>query len=138
MEVRHYAHTLEGAATTDEWQALEEHLRNVAELAAEHAEPFASAEWGELAGRWHDLGKYAKDFQEKLLASIGDLDIIDASVLDERAAGRKVDHSTAGAALVYERCAGKIKKLTGDELPAAAAALAMVIAGHHGGLPVRE
>jgi hypothetical protein len=38
-----------------------------------------------------------------------------------------VDHSSAGAVLVFERSAGKLTR--------AAAALAMTIAGHHSGLP---
>jgi CRISPR-associated endonuclease/helicase Cas3 len=147
MKNDHFAHTLTGkppfahtltGKPPEEWQPLEEHLKNVAKRAAMHADAFESGEWGALAGHWHDLGKYAEDFQDKLLASFVDPDIIDASVLDERAAGKRVDHSTAGAVLVYERCAGKLSGAKKDELPAAAAALAMVIAGHHAGLPERK
>jgi len=138
MEGPHYAHTLKGTTTTEDWQPLEEHLENVAKRAATHASAFGSNEWGKLAGRWHDLGKYAKDFQSKLLASIGNPDIIDASVLDERASGRRVDHSTAGAVLVHERCAARFVGANLREMPAAVAALAMVIAGHHAGLPKQK
>jgi CRISPR-associated endonuclease/helicase Cas3 len=42
----------------------EEHLRGTAELAASFAAEFGCWEWGRLAGLWHDLGKYSKDFQE--------------------------------------------------------------------------
>src|SRR3954447_19307113 len=42
-----------------------------------------------------------------------------------------------GAAAVLERCAGRLVGVARDELPAAEAALAMVIAGHHSGLPER-
>ena len=136
MSNNYFAHTLKGMPP-EKWQPLEDHLSTVAKNAAAFAESFGSAEWGELAGRWHDLGKYAKDFQDKLHASFIDPAVIDASVLDERAVGRRVDHSTAGAVLVYERCAGKLIGAKNDELPAAVAALAMVIAGHHGGLPER-
>ena len=69
MNNDHFAHTLNGELP-DKWQPLGEHLANVAKNAALHAEPFASAEWGKLAGHWHDLGKYTKAFQDKLLASI--------------------------------------------------------------------
>src|SRR5437879_4077996 len=81
---------------------------------------------GGLAGGWHDWGKFAGDFQAYLHASSGDPAIVDASVRDGRRGGR-VDHSTAGAALVYERCEGKLVGRGRDELPAAAAALSMVI-----------
>lgn len=38
---------------------LEEHLRGVARLSEKFASAFGSAEWGSLAGLWHDLGKYS-------------------------------------------------------------------------------
>ena len=42
---------------------LEEHLRAVADLAGEFAAAFGHADWGRLAGLWHDLGKYSLAFQ---------------------------------------------------------------------------
>lgn len=42
---------------------LEDHLRAVADLAGEFATEFWHAEWGQLAGLWHDLGKYFAAFQ---------------------------------------------------------------------------
>jgi hypothetical protein len=45
-----YAHTRADAPIAD-WQRLDEHLTNVATLAAEFADDFQSAPWGELAGR---------------------------------------------------------------------------------------
>ena len=42
---------------------LEEHLRAVADIAGEFASTFGQAEWGQLAGLWHDLGKYFAVFQ---------------------------------------------------------------------------
>lgn len=41
---------------------LEEHLRAVADLAGEFATEFGHAEWGQLAGLWHDIGKYVAVF----------------------------------------------------------------------------
>ena len=132
MPESRYAHTLEGASQED-WQPLSEHLDEVARRAAAHAAPFGSAAWGELAGRWHDLGKYAADFQSYLRSFAPDPEVGDASVLDGRPG--RVDHSSAGAVHVLERCAGRLTR--DGELPAAEAALAMVIAGHHSGLPER-
>jgi CRISPR-associated endonuclease/helicase Cas3 len=64
-----YAHSLPGRPP-DEWQPLEEHLRNVAELARKFAEPFGAGEWAYLAGLWHDLGKYSIHFRRCLISSI--------------------------------------------------------------------
>ena len=64
----YYAHTV-GSNPETEWQPLEDHLRNVGETAAGYAEPFAAADWGRLAGLWHDIGKYADTFQQYLRSS---------------------------------------------------------------------
>ena len=56
MPEKYYAHSLPGRPPA-EWQPLEEHLKNVAEMAREFAESFGAGDWGYLAGLWHDLGK---------------------------------------------------------------------------------
>ena len=119
-----YAHTREGRPP-EEWQPIEDHLREVARRAKEHASAFESGPWGELAGLWHDLGKYADDFQEYLKKSSADADILDESVVDGKPG--RVDHSSAGAVHVYERASRRYQ--------AEVAALAMIIGGHHSGLP---
>jgi len=65
---------------------LLDHLNSVAGLAREFASAFASAEWGYLAGLWHDFGKFQHEFQRRL-------------------AGEKiaVEHSGAGAALAAQK-----------------------------------
>lgn len=85
-----------------EGQLLKEHLENVSELAARFCLPFDASEDGRLCGLYHDIGKYSQAFQRRLSGST-----------------EKVDHSTAGAALLF----GK------RNVPAA-----MCIAGHHTGL----
>jgi CRISPR-associated endonuclease/helicase Cas3 len=50
---------------------LEDHLRAVAKLAARHASAMDSADWAQLAGLWHDLGKYAKEFQRRIKSVSG-------------------------------------------------------------------
>jgi len=52
-----YAHSLEGRPES-QWQRLDEHLQNVAELAAGFAKAFGAEKWAYAAGLWHDLGKY--------------------------------------------------------------------------------
>jgi CRISPR-associated endonuclease/helicase Cas3 len=112
---KYYAHSLPGRPP-EEWQPLEEHLKNVAELAKSFAESFGAGDWAYLAGLWHDLGKYSDEFQ-KMLFEANDLD----AHIETRPG--KPDHSTAGAqyASNWHKDKGKI--------------LAYTIAGHHTGLP---
>jgi CRISPR-associated endonuclease/helicase Cas3 len=44
---KYYAHTKEGHPP-EEWQELEEHLKNVAIMARSFAEVFGAGEWGYL------------------------------------------------------------------------------------------
>lgn len=130
-----FAHTREGAPSV-QWHLLEDHLRDTARRAEAHASAFGSGPWGELEGLWHDLGKYAPDFQDLLLSTAEDAEVGDASVLDARPARGRVDHSSAGAVHAYERTAGK--SAGANKFPAEVAALTMVIAGHHSGLGKRS
>lgn len=112
-----YAHTKEGRPTAD-WEPLEKHLQDVANLAAGFAEAFESPTWGRLAGLWHDLGKYSERFQAYLRSSA------DPDSGEQEQSPGKVDHSTFGA-----RYAAKTLG------PHAGQLLAFCIAGHHAGLP---
>ena len=94
-------------AETGREQLLKEHLDHVASLAAQFASAFDAKELGEIAGRYHDIGKYSARFQ--------------AYLRGERSSGG--DHSTGGAQLLYQK-----------RQPLLCLA-AWAIAGHHGGLP---
>ena len=48
MDKKYYAHSLEGKPPS-EWQRLDEHLNNVAEMARSFAEKFGAGDWGYLA-----------------------------------------------------------------------------------------
>jgi hypothetical protein len=67
---RFYAHTAEDGQgrrlPSEHWQLLRDHLRQVAELAKGFARPLGLEAEAELAGLLHDLGKYAKRFQDRL------------------------------------------------------------------------
>lgn len=94
-------------AETGREQLLKEHLDHVASLAAQFAAAFDAEELGEIAGLYHDIGKYSARFQ--------------AYLRGERGSGG--DHSTGGAQLLYQKRQPLI------------CLAAWAIAGHHGGLP---
>ncbi len=114
-----YAHTLEGRPPED-WEPLERHLQEVAEMAGDFASAFGAREWGRLAGLWHDLGKYSREFQDYLTDSAAKAD----PHSEDCASGSigRVDHSTAGAQ--HAACHKQLGPL-----------MAYIIAGHHAGLP---
>ncbi len=97
---------------------LDEHLQAVSEMAGRFAKGFNASSWAELAGLWHDLGKYREKFQKYIKTVSG----YDPEAHIEGAVGR-VDHSTAGAIHAVEQL-GKHGRV-----------LAYLIAGHHTGLP---
>jgi CRISPR-associated endonuclease/helicase Cas3 len=105
MQTDYFAHS---ANARGEWHDLHGHLTAVAKLASRFAEAFGAGEWAELAGLWHDVGKYQPQFQQHL-----------------RGDKRKVDHSVIGAALARTTCGAR------------GYPLAFTIAGHHGGLADR-
>ena len=76
-------------------QTVLEHLQGTAALCREFAGRFGAAEQGEMAGLAHDLGKYSRGFQRRLLED-----------------GPAVDHATSGAMECWSR----------GQLPAAFAA----------------
>lgn len=50
---------------SEQWHRLEDHLESVAEMARTFADDFHAGDWGYLAGLWHDLGKYSREFQAR-------------------------------------------------------------------------
>jgi CRISPR-associated endonuclease/helicase Cas3 len=98
-------------------QPLRQHLSAVSDSAGHMSAEFGSEEWGQLAGRWHDLGKYSLAFQQYIRSASG----YEAHLVD--AAPSKVNHSSAGA--LHAKA----------QLSALGLPLAYLIAGHHAGLP---
>jgi CRISPR-associated endonuclease/helicase Cas3 len=115
MKDEFYAHSRNGKPPED-WHRIEDHLKRVAEMARSFANDFHAGDWAYLAGRWHDLGKYSKEFQARLLA------VSDPDSHIETKPGRP-DHSTAGAQHAYNSLKDRGKLI------------AYAIAGHHAGLP---
>lgn len=113
--MKYYAHSKPGEPV-ENWQPLEEHLANVAEMSAKFACAFESKAWAHNAAYLHDLGKADSAFQGYLMRE----NELDDSDYDS---GR-INHSSAGAAFAKE----KIGKCSG-------LVLAYLTAGHHAGLP---
>ncbi len=98
------------------FHGLEDHLTSVAMMARAFAARFEAGDWAHLAGLWHDLGKYAANFQKMILEANG----IEAHIEGDTSGPR--DHSTAGA--IHAR----------QTLGPTAMPIAFAIAGHHAGL----
>lgn len=107
------------SAPQSEWEPLDQHLHEVADLAGTFASAFGAGDWGHLAGLWHDLGKYSAEFQRYLRNATGQSD---PHGEDVAVALGKVDHSTAGA-----QHSAKDTRL--------GPLMSYIIAGHHAGLP---
>lgn len=107
-----FAHST-GNKTGNDWQPLHEHLIDVSERAGQFGAVFGAERAAGLAGLLHDLGKYTEAFQARL-----------------RGSTQRVDHSTAGAAEIFN-----LAKTAADR--AVAELIAYAIAGHHAGLPDR-
>lgn len=105
----YYAHSTDRADRSD-WQTLKSHLLAVADHAGSLGAPLGIANAARLAGLLHDVGKYTQSFQARLSGATD-----------------RVDHSTAGAALVREMATGDNRLI--------AELVAYCIAGHHAGLP---
>lgn len=101
--------------TRSNWEPLRDHLADVSDHARIFAEAFGAGPWGEVVGRWHDLGKYSEAFQDYIAR--------DSDASEENAGSQRVDHSTCGA-----RHAAKALRGVQGQL------IAACIAGHHGGL----
>lgn len=102
-----YAHT---PNSKGEWHDLMDHLRGVSERARNFGEKFGAGDWAELAGWWHDVGKANPAFQQYL----------EACHTGDPHTHRGPPHSILGALWAARNQAN---------------ILALIIAGHHGGLP---
>jgi CRISPR-associated endonuclease/helicase Cas3 len=112
------------------YQSILEHLTAVSNYTGEFASQIGLKEAGEILGMLHDFGKASTKFQNYLLSGEGVLNPdTDDGYTDPEATRGKIDHSTAGAQLIYETLWNK-----GQKEKIAAQVLAMCIASHHSGL----
>lgn len=110
-KLNYYAHISEDGTRK---QTVLEHLKGTAELAGNFAGEFGYSDWGACLGMLHDIGKYTRKFQERLLGS-----------------ALRVDHATAGAQLCHELFCRTADRQKGGFY----FMLGYCIAGHHSGLP---
>ena len=113
-----------------ETQSVSGHLLGVSALSHLFAEKIGLGLAGELIGLLHDLGKYSSEFQAYLLSAAGLLEQDkDDQYVDASSKKGKIDHSTAGAQIIWselsQRC--QVDRVTGQ-------ILALCIASHHSGL----
>lgn len=111
-------------------QLLADHLREVATLAKNFASKINASEAGELLGLLHDLGKFSKQFQDYIMSAEGLLNPdIDEDYVDSVSLKGKIDHSTAGAQWIWDRCQkfGNHGRLVGQ-------ILSLCLVSHHGGM----
>lgn len=110
-------------------QSVQEHLRGVADLSERFAAKIGMAKAGRLIGLVHDLGKYSNKFQNYLRSGVGLINPDEDAYVDFGAAKGKIDHSTAGAQVIWRELSknGPLERLTGQ-------LLALAVASHHSGL----
>ncbi|MEZ6117840.1 MAG: CRISPR-associated endonuclease Cas3'' [Pirellulaceae bacterium] len=114
-----YAHSLDGRPQSA-WETMAEHENRVAERCSEFLARFHPdlSPWGDLLGRSHDLGKYSDEFQTYICQANRSNDD-DAHQSELRG---RVDHSTAAAQWIQQRCESLGKLFS------------YIFAGHHAGL----
>lgn len=110
-------------------QCLGEHLLGVAQKTKNLAVKINLEPQGELIGLLHDLGKYSDAFQTYLKSAVGLIKQDEDEFVDARGLKGKVDHSTAGAQLVWRELSGQgnMGRIVGQ-------ILGLCIASHHSGL----
>lgn len=110
-------------------QSLKEHLHQVSKLAGKFAGKVGLKEVGEILGLLHDVGKASDEFQSYIGSGTGLIPEGSPDWVDVKAKKGRVDHSTAGAQIIYQKLSER-----GDKATATALAMALCIASHHSGL----
>jgi CRISPR-associated endonuclease/helicase Cas3 len=110
-------------------QSLWDHLCEASEFAGQFAGKIGLKELGEILGLLHDIGKASQEFQNYICSANGLIDPDGDGYIDTEALKGKVDHSTAGAQIIYRDLTNQ-----GPEGIIAAQVLALCLASHHSGL----
>lgn len=111
-------------------QTVKEHLTETSIICRNLAKKINVPDVGELLGLLHDFGKYSKEFQTYIQSATGILNPdIDNEFVDSELFKGKIDHSTAGAQLVWKKLQqfGNKGRIVGQML-------ALCLSSHHSGL----
>lgn len=110
-------------------QSLWQHLLETSTLAGRFAAKISLREQGELLGLLHDLGKATWEFARYIGSKTGLIDPDESDYVDAHRLKGKIDHSSAGAQVIFRRLSAG-----GKANMVAAQVLALTIASHHSGL----
>lgn len=109
-------------------QDLWDHLQQTGELAAAIASKVGLAAAGELIGLIHDLGKATDTFNQYIRTQVGLVDPDEDGGDDAPTERGKIDHSTAGAQIIYDLLMQDPSNRLAAEI------LSLTVASHHSGL----
>src|SRR4030043_1568061 len=112
-----------------EIQSLVNHLEEVSKKTGEFASKVGLKEQGEVIGLLHDIGKASHEFEQYIKSAVGLINPDEDGYVDADGLRGKVDHSTAGAQIIYRTCAQN-----GNEAIFLAQVLSLCLASHHSGL----
>ena len=110
-------------------QSLDTHLEEVSRITGEFASKIGLKEHGELIGLLHDIGKASKEFEQYIKSAVGLINTDEDDYVDAAGKKGKVDHSTAGAQLIFRTLSDK-----GPEALFTAQVLSLCLVSHHSGL----
>lgn len=110
-------------------QSLSQHLLDTASLSEQFASKIGLGKQGRIVGLLHDLGKASNEFLRYIKSANGMINSDEDDYLDPTTNKGKIDHSSAGAQLIYEF----FKSKSNDDL-LLSQLLSLVIASHHSGL----
>lgn len=108
---------------------LSQHLAEVSKKTGEFASKIGLKEQGEIIGLLHDIGKASHEFEQYIKSAVDLINPDEDDYVNAAGLKGKVDHSTAGAQLIYRNLAEK-----GTEALFVAQVLSLCIASHHSGL----
>lgn len=108
-------------------QTLIKHLQESSQLARGFAAKIGLSEIGRILGLLHDFGKASDKYQGYLRSKEGLINPDEDGYVDAHRG--EIDHSTAGAQLVYEKLSD-----SDNQKPILMQVLALILASHHSGL----